>query len=109
MKMNAYTANRRRNRWRDNSLETADENTSGKFDWYIIRKFRPYVGRYKWVYVEGLNLLPEPELRDLIGQSYKMVAAKTRHERKPARKKVAPKRKRKSVSRDRRRVDPTGA
>ena len=58
MKMNAYSANRRRNRWRDNSLERADENTSGKFDWYIIRKFRPYVGRYKgWTLASVLLML----------------------------------------------------
>ena len=57
MKMNAYTANRRRNRWRDNSLERADENTSGKFDWYIIRKFRPYVGRYKGWTLASLILM----------------------------------------------------
>ena len=58
MKMNAYSANRQRNRWRDNSLERADENTSGKFDWYIIRKFRPYVGRYKgWTLASVILML----------------------------------------------------
>jgi ABC-type multidrug transport system fused ATPase/permease subunit len=57
MKMNANTANRRRNRWRDNSLERADENTSGKFDWYMIRKFRPYVGRYKGWTLASLILM----------------------------------------------------
>ena len=38
----------------------------------------PYVGRYKWVHIEDLNLLREPELKDLIRQSYEMVAAKTK-------------------------------
>jgi predicted DNA-binding protein (MmcQ/YjbR family) len=38
----------------------------------------PYVGRYKWVYVEGLNRLPDAELRDLIRQSYEMVAGKAK-------------------------------
>lgn len=58
MKMNAYSANLRRNRWRDNSLERADENTSGKFDWYIIRKFRPYVWRYKgWTLASVILML----------------------------------------------------
>ena len=34
-------------RWRENSLEGADENITRKFDRYIIRKFIPYVARYK--------------------------------------------------------------
>jgi predicted DNA-binding protein (MmcQ/YjbR family) len=44
----------------------------------------PYVGRYKWVLVEGLNLLADSELRELIGQSYEMVAVKAKG--KPRRK-----------------------
>jgi len=36
----------------------------------------PYVGRYKWVMVTGLNVLPDEELRDLIRQSYEMAAKK---------------------------------
>jgi predicted DNA-binding protein (MmcQ/YjbR family) len=36
----------------------------------------PYVGRYKWVLVERLDALRKDELRDLIRQSYEMVAAK---------------------------------
>src|SRR5947209_6542967 len=47
MKQNSYTIHGRRNRWRENSLEGADENVSKKFDWYVIKKFGPYVGRYK--------------------------------------------------------------
>jgi len=47
MKMNSYAAHRLRNRWHENSLESADENESGKFDWYITRKFAPYIARYK--------------------------------------------------------------
>ena len=38
----------------------------------------PYVGRYKWVILDGLQILPRAELRDLIRQSYEMVAAKAR-------------------------------
>lgn len=38
----------------------------------------PYVGRYKWVFVEGLDTLADSELRDLIRQSYEMVASKTK-------------------------------
>jgi predicted DNA-binding protein (MmcQ/YjbR family) len=37
----------------------------------------PYVGRYKWVLVERLDVLRGDELEDLIRQSYEMVEAKT--------------------------------
>jgi len=37
----------------------------------------PYVGRYKWVMLDRLDALGWDELRELIGQSYEMVAAKT--------------------------------
>lgn len=36
----------------------------------------PYVGRYKWVMVDRLDALHSDEMRDLIRQSYAMVAAK---------------------------------
>ena len=36
----------------------------------------PYVGRYKWVLLQRLDVLGEAELRELIGQSYAMVAAR---------------------------------
>jgi predicted DNA-binding protein (MmcQ/YjbR family) len=38
----------------------------------------PYVGRYKWVSLERLDVLPWTEVKDLIEQSYGMVAAKAR-------------------------------
>ena len=37
----------------------------------------PYVGRYKWALLERLDVVRDSELRDLIGQSYSMVVAKT--------------------------------
>jgi predicted DNA-binding protein (MmcQ/YjbR family) len=42
----------------------------------------PYVGRYKWVMLEQLDVLPHPELEELIRRSYEMVAAKSRVKRK---------------------------
>lgn len=36
----------------------------------------PYVGRYKWILLSRSNLLPSPELENLIRESYSMVAAK---------------------------------
>src|SRR5712692_5471871 len=38
----------------------------------------PYVGRYKWVSLERLDVLQWSELRDLLRQSYGMVAAKAK-------------------------------
>ncbi len=38
----------------------------------------PYLGRYKWVMLERLSALPAPELKDLIRESYAMVATKTK-------------------------------
>jgi len=37
----------------------------------------PYLGRYKWAMLERLSALPAPELKDLIRESYAMVASKT--------------------------------
>jgi predicted DNA-binding protein (MmcQ/YjbR family) len=36
----------------------------------------PYVGRYKWVMLDRLDAVQSNELRELIRQSYEMVAAK---------------------------------
>ncbi len=36
----------------------------------------PYVGRYKWVKLDRLDAVAWDELKDLIRQSYEMVAAK---------------------------------
>ncbi len=58
MNMSTYAARRQNHRWRENSLESADENTAGRFDWYIISKFLPYLGRYKvWTLSSVLLML----------------------------------------------------
>jgi len=55
----------------------------------------PYVGRYKWVLLERLDVLPKEELEALMSQSYEMVAAKAKV--KPGTKpKIAKRRKRKA-------------
>ena len=36
----------------------------------------PYVGRYKWVLLESLDVLRDGEIKDLVRQSYEMVSAK---------------------------------
>jgi predicted DNA-binding protein (MmcQ/YjbR family) len=45
----------------------------------------PYVGRYKWVSFERLDALPWIETKDLIEQSYQMVAAKATRRPQPRR------------------------
>jgi predicted DNA-binding protein (MmcQ/YjbR family) len=45
----------------------------------------PYVGRYKWVLLERLDVLGDEELEDLIRQSYDMVAAKSKGKSKDQR------------------------
>ena len=42
----------------------------------------PYVGRYKWVSLERPDALPWSEVKDLIGESYQMVAAKAKIRKK---------------------------
>jgi len=58
----------------------------------------PYVGRYKWVMLDRLDALRHDELRDLIQQSYDMVAAKAST---GARKKKARKTSKKTAARSR--------
>jgi predicted DNA-binding protein (MmcQ/YjbR family) len=61
-----------------------------------------YVGRYKWVLLERLDILSDSELRVLIRQSYEMVASKTKAKAKPRRiKRTASSKSKKSGSRRR--------
>ena len=41
----------------------------------------PYVGRYKWIMLESLEVLPHSEIDRCIRKSYAMVAAKTKSSR----------------------------
>jgi predicted DNA-binding protein (MmcQ/YjbR family) len=52
----------------------------------------PYLGRHNWVMVERLDALRHDELKDLIGQSYEMAAAKA-----PKRRARPPEQKRKQT------------
>jgi predicted DNA-binding protein (MmcQ/YjbR family) len=65
----------------------------------------PYVGRYKWVMLDRLDAVPDAELKDLIQQSYNMVAAKA-----PKREKAKTgKTKRRKTERKKSRKPSTGA
>jgi predicted DNA-binding protein (MmcQ/YjbR family) len=59
----------------------------------------PYVGRYKWVFLERLDVLPWTELEALIQQSYEMVSTKVA---KPKRRKKKSPTGRKSKGRSKR-------
>ncbi len=59
----------------------------------------PYLGRYKWVMLDRLDVLPESELQDLIRQSYEMVSANAAGKKKAAKKKTPTKRTGKPKSR----------
>jgi predicted DNA-binding protein (MmcQ/YjbR family) len=45
----------------------------------------PYLGRYKWVLAESLDLMHDEEWEALVGESYEMVRAKTKSSKSPAR------------------------
>jgi len=55
--MSSYTAHRQRNRWRENSLEGADENVTQNFDWQLIGKFGPYLARYRRATLASVGLM----------------------------------------------------
>lgn len=46
----------------------------------------PYVGRYKWVMLESMDVLSDSELDHFIRESYAMVVAKAKPARVPTRK-----------------------
>src|SRR5579875_2166303 len=46
-RVGAYVQARRENRWRENSLAMADEDITGNFDWKLVRRFGPYLARYR--------------------------------------------------------------
>jgi predicted DNA-binding protein (MmcQ/YjbR family) len=66
-----------------------------RFDELLERagiRVAPYVGRYKWAMLDGLDALPPRELRELIGESYAMVSAKVlppKRTEKSARRRIA--------------------
>lgn len=55
MKTSTYTT--QRSRWQQNSLESADENVTGKFEWGLIKKFGPYAARYKGWTIASIVLM----------------------------------------------------
>jgi predicted DNA-binding protein (MmcQ/YjbR family) len=58
----------------------------------------PYLGRYHWVMLDRLDAVPNDELRDLIRQSYEMVAAKAPVRRAPSPSRTKKKKKKAKLS-----------
>jgi ABC-type multidrug transport system fused ATPase/permease subunit len=53
----SYTAFKSRTVWGENRLENADENESGKFSWYLTRRFAPYIARYRGSTITSIVLM----------------------------------------------------
>ncbi|HEX6122350.1 MAG TPA: ABC transporter transmembrane domain-containing protein, partial [Ktedonobacterales bacterium] len=52
-----YAEERLRHTWRENSLARADEDLSGSMSWAIVRRFWPYVARYRGTLLLSMLLM----------------------------------------------------
>ncbi len=52
-----YAEYKRRHRWLENSLAHDDEDVYGKFDWKLVRRFGPYLGRYRAATIASMILM----------------------------------------------------
>ncbi|HEY7349080.1 MAG TPA: ABC transporter ATP-binding protein [Ktedonobacterales bacterium] len=57
MKATSYAEYRRSHRWRENSLASDDEDIYGKFDLQLIRRFGPYLARYRAASIASVILM----------------------------------------------------
>src|SRR5436309_6247808 len=57
MRAGTYRESRRLGRWRENSLESDDENVTQRFDWHLIGKFAPYLARYRFATIASVVLM----------------------------------------------------
>lgn len=55
--MDDFMEHRRKSRLRENSLESSDENISGKFSWHYIKQFGPYIARHRAATLASLALM----------------------------------------------------
>lgn len=55
--MKLHTNTLQRSRWIENSLEMADEDLEGKFNWYTIKNFVPYISSYKKWTISSITLM----------------------------------------------------
>ncbi len=57
MNARAYAEYRRKHRWLENSLAHDDEDVYGKFDWNLIKRFGPYLARYRAATIASIILM----------------------------------------------------
>src|SRR5258707_3680838 len=55
--MNLRTNSLQRNRWRENSLEIAEDDGESRFTWATTKKFLPYIADYKGWTFASLSLM----------------------------------------------------
>ena len=63
----------------DNDQQVCFKATPENFDMLTAQEHivpAPYVGRYKWVLIEELEVLPHAMIEDLLHESYRLVVAK---------------------------------
>ncbi len=58
-------------------FKCSPEGLSELLEYEGVRR-APYVGRYNWAALERLDCLPDQQIRDLLGCSYAMIAAKNK-------------------------------
>src|SRR5450631_2482082 len=56
-RMSNFVEMRRQHYWRENSLATSDEVINSKFDLGQVKRFAPYVGRYRWFAFASISLM----------------------------------------------------
>jgi ATP-binding cassette subfamily B protein len=57
MKIKMYNSYRQSKFWQDNTLERSDENITGKFEWYLVGRFGPYLARHKRATIGSVVLM----------------------------------------------------
>ncbi|HEY4383866.1 MAG TPA: ABC transporter ATP-binding protein, partial [Ktedonobacteraceae bacterium] len=56
-RMSSFVEARQQHYWRENSLAISDEAESDKFEWSYVRRFAPYIDRYRWQALGSLVLM----------------------------------------------------
>src|SRR5579885_1783773 len=57
MSASSYAEYRRTHRWRENSLASDDEDIYAKFSWKLVKRFGPYLARYRAATLASITLM----------------------------------------------------
>jgi ABC-type multidrug transport system fused ATPase/permease subunit len=57
MSASSYAEYRRTHRWRENSLASDDEDVYAKFSWKLVKRFGPYLARYRAATLASITLM----------------------------------------------------